>query len=157
MNFLEYPLPDGADNNNPNLIVIHSMGEIINDNGNHYFAHKWLEHLGYSAHALIHPNGDIMICRNTDQGAYHARGFNKNSLGIEFLVEGEHNYGTFLEAIKTDWVKPEQYAAGVELVKHWSNLYNISEIKRHSDLSPGRKVDPGSGFKWNKFLNQIRA
>ncbi len=156
MNIIEYPLKDGGETNSPNLIVIHAMGEIINNNGEMFFAHKWLEHLGYSAHALIHPNGDVMICRNTDKGAYHARGFNKNSLGIEFLVEGEHDYGTFIKAITTQkWVAPDQWAAGVELVKHWMSLYNITDIQRHSDLSPGRKIDPGPKFEWDKFKQEI--
>jgi AmpD protein len=132
------------------------MGEYINNNGELYFAPNWLEYLGLSAHALIVPNGDVMICRTDHQRAYHARGFNTDSLGIEFLVSGEHNYATFLETIKTDWVTTAQYEAGAELVRKWVNDHNIANIKRHSDISPGRKVDPGTGFKWPAFLNLVK-
>ena len=158
MNIIERPLPDGSDSHNdPELIVVHSMGEYINNNGELYFAPDWLEYLGLSAHALIVPNGDVMICRPDEKGAYHARGYNKDSLGVEFLVPGEHNYSTFIETIKTDWVTTDQYEAGAELIRHWVNKHNISQIKRHSDISPGRKVDPGAGFRWPEFINTIKG
>ncbi len=158
MNIIERPLPDGSSSRNePELIVVHCMGEYINDNGELYFAPDWLEHLGFSAHALIVPNGDVMICRPESKGAYHARNFNKDSLGVEFLVHGEYNYATWLDAIKTDWVTPEQYQAGAELVRSWVTAHNITKIKRHSDISPGRKVDPGAGFRWPEFLQAVKG
>jgi N-acetyl-anhydromuramyl-L-alanine amidase AmpD len=157
VNIIEYPLEYGSGYNAPNRIVIHSMAEKIINGDEVHFAHKWLEYLGLSAHALIWPSGDIMICRNTDKGAYHARGFNKNSLGIEFLVEGEYDYASFIEAIKKPWPTKDQMREGIELVKHWQSLFGIGRdhVNRHSDLSPGRKVDPGAGFKWGQFLASI--
>lgn len=155
---ITYDLLDHGSNINeqPFLIVVHSMGEYINDRGKIYSARSWLDKLGYSAHALIHPDGNITVCRPAEQGAYHARGFNTNSLGVEFLVPGRHNYATFLDAIKTDWCTPAQYRAGAELINMWMFDYDIGEIKRHSDISPGRKVDPGTGFKWREFLETVR-
>jgi len=153
MNIIERHLPHGAQKNNPKLIVIHAMGEYIND-PEPTLAVDFLDKLGLSAHALIMPYGDVMMCRRPEQGAYHARGFNTDSLGIEFLVEGDHDYGSFISEIKTNYIKKEQWEAGVELVKHWKSVYNITEVKRHSDISPGRKVDPGRGFKWEKFLQE---
>lgn len=157
MNIVERPLEAGGDRlNEPELIVVHSMGEYINNNGELYFAPNWLEYLGLSAHALIVPNGDVMICRPDNRRAYHARGYNRDSLGVEFLVPGEHNYATFLATIVKDWVTPEQYEAGVELVRSWIAKHNITRVKRHVDISPGRKVDPGIGFKWPQFYNAIK-
>ncbi len=156
MEILERPLSAGSKSNNPNLIVIHAMGEYIKD-PNPILAVGFLDKLKLSAHALILPNGDVMMCRRPDQGAYHARGFNTDSLGIEFLVSGLHDYGSFLAALKTDWVTDKQWDSGVELVKHWKENYGIEKVKRHSDLSPGRKVDPGTGFKWNKFKHEINS
>lgn len=158
----EYPhiierwLHDGAENNNPNMIVVHSMAEYILD-PDPIFAPDFLEKLGYSAHALILPNCDVMICRRPEQGAYHARGFNTDSLGIEFLVEGAHTYGTFLDAIKQPWLAHGQYEAGLGLIRHWQSLYNIKKdrIVRHSDISPGRKLDPGKGFPWKKLQYEV--
>jgi AmpD protein len=121
-----------------------------------YTARDWLDFLKLSAHALIHPNGEIEICRPPDAGAYHARGHNTDSLGIEFLVAGVHDYGTFLETIKTDWCTPEQYKAGAELVNQWRFDFDIGMIVRHSDISPGRKVDPGTGFKWREFMERLK-
>jgi len=154
MNIIERPLLSGASHNNPKMAVIHAMGEYIKD-PDPIFAPDFLEKIGLSAHALIVPNGDVMICREDNQGAYHARGYNTDSLGVEFLVEGVHDYGSFLEAIKTDYITPDQWAAGVELVKHWKEKHNISKVVRHSDLSPGRKLDPGSGMNWIKFISEV--
>lgn len=156
MNIIERPLPNGSKHNNPKRIVVHAMGEYIKD-PNPILAVDFLHKLGYSAHALVLPNCDVMICRNTDQGAYHARGFNKDSLGIEFLVEGEHDYSSFIQTIKTDWLAPGQFEAGIELIQHWQSLFGIgvNYVDRHSDLSPGRKVDPGDGFPWKKFKQHI--
>ena len=150
------PLEAGSKTNRPKMIVVHSMGEFILD-PKPIHASDFLEKLGLSAHALVAPSGDVYICRDDDQGAYHARGYNTDSLGIEFLVEGHHTYGSFLEAIKGDYVTDDQWAAGVDAVRNWVQGHDIPEHKvvRHSDISPGHKLDPGSGFKWEKFINEV--
>lgn len=150
------PLEAGNRHNNPKMIVVHAMGEFLLD-PNPIHASDFLAKLGLSAHALVEPNGDITICRDDDQGAYHARGYNTDSIGIEFLVEGHHNYETFLEMIKTDYVTDAQWVSGVQAVRNWMHGHDIpvSKVVRHSDISPGRKVDPGKGFKWSKFLTEI--
>ena len=148
------PSEFGAERNNPKMIVVHSMGEYIVD-PKPIHATDFLVKMGYSAHALVAPNGDVYICRDDDQGAYHARGYNTDSLGIEFLVEGNHNYGSFLKAIKDDYVTLDQWDAGMDVVKSWLSAYDIKKLVRHSDISPGRKVDPGEGFNWEWFLNLV--
>ena len=154
MNIIERPLRAGNQFNSPKLIIVHAMGEYIKDE-KPVFAPDFLEGYGLSAHALIVPNGDVIICRSDQSGAYHARGFNTDSLGVEFLVKGKHDYGSFLDAIKTDWVTKEQWVAGIELVQLWMKKHNITDVRRHSDISPGRKSDPGTGFKWQEFKNEI--
>lgn len=152
------PLEAGSKNNRPKMIVIHAMGEFLLD-PHPIHATDFLEKIRLSAHAMVSPNGDIYICRDDDQGAYHAKGYNTDSLGIEFLVEGHHDYGSFLEKIKTDWVTDAQWEAGVTAVRHWMQGHDIPlhKVVRHSDISPGRKVDPGVGFKWEKFLEALAA
>ena len=153
------PLEAGSSRiNKPRMIVVHAMGEFLLD-PHPIHATDFLEKIGLSAHALVAPSGDIHICRDDDQGAYHAKGYNTDSLGIEFLVEGHHNYGSFLEKIKTDWVTDEQFQAGVDAVRNWMTTYDIpiEKVVRHCDISPGRKVDPGVGFKWEKFLAVLGA
>ena len=151
-------IPYGGDYQEPDTIIIHAMGEHIQDETipdlyNH--AVSFLNEYKLSAHALVAPDGEIFHCRAPNEGAWHARGHNKNSIGIEFLVAGEHNYGTFLETIKSPYLTDKQLASGVSLCKEWINEYNIKTIKRHSDVSPGRKVDPGRGFPWEYFLGLI--
>ena len=155
MNIIKQHLKQGSGHQDPDQIIVHAMGEQINNGDKIYSAVDWLKFLGLSVHALITPAGDIIRCRHDDEGAWHAKGHNTNSLGVEFLVEGVHNYGSFLEKIKTDYVTAEQYAAGAYLIKNWMEHHDIESIKRHSDVSPGRKLDPGSGFKWTEFLHNF--
>lgn len=156
MTIIREPLEAGASVQTPRMIVVHCMGEFILD-PKPIHATDFLAKLGLSAHALVAPDGDVYLCRDDDQGAYHARGYNTDSLGIEFLVEGHHNYGSFIEKIKSPYVSEEQLKAGVKAVKSWVKAYNIprEKIVRHSDISPGRKVDPGAGFPWGDFLDEV--
>lgn len=140
--------------NTPKLIVIHSMAEYIKD-PERIYAPDFLDGYKLSAHALITPHGDNIRCRTDNQGAYHAKGYNTDSLGMEFLVKGKHDYSSFIDAIKSPYLEPEQYDAGLYQVREWLNLYPIERIARHSDLSPGRKVDPGDGFPWFDFLHDL--
>jgi N-acetyl-anhydromuramyl-L-alanine amidase AmpD len=151
---IERYLQHGVYKNSPNKIVVHCMAEYILD-PDAIHAAEFLDNYGLSAHALIAPNGDIYLLREEDEGAYHARGHNTNSLGIEFLVAGQHDYGSFVETIKTPYVTDEQWDAGVEVVQNWLLAYPIETLVRHSDISPGRKVDPGAGFPWDSFLTEV--
>jgi len=152
------PHPSKPYSNKPTRIVVHAMGEYIQDDSipdryNH--AVSFLNEYKLSAHMLIAPNGDVYRCRFDSERASHARGFNTDSLGVEFLVQGKHNYGTFIDIIKTPYLTPEQYESGLMVVKDWLQLHNIEHINRHSDLSPGRKVDPGLGFPWEEFNKSL--
>jgi len=135
----------------PDTLVIHAMSEYING----MYADEFLSSVGLSAHFLLKPNGEFIKLRKTTEVAWHAKGFNPNSIGIEVLVEGSHTYDTFLEKIKTDWVKPEQYKALIEMSNGIIEHYDIEKVVRHSDLSPERKKDPGDGFKWQYFKDQL--
>jgi len=143
----------------PEIIVVHAMGEFIGGDDWKDHAVQFLANVkpdALSAHSLIAPDATNYRCRLDTECAYHAAGYNTNSLGIEFLVAGEHNYGTFLEAIRVPYLTKIQYDAGVEQVREWLHLWpTIKKIVRHSDLSPERKVDPGLGFPWQKFLNDV--
>lgn len=141
----------GGGAQSPTKVIIHSMSEIIE--GMH--ASEFLETVRLSAHFLILPNGDVMKLRKTHEIAWHARNHNTNTIGIEVLVEGEHTYDTFIEAIETDWVKPEQMDSLVELTNGIIEYYDINEIVRHSDIDPVRKADPGSGFDWMGFKERL--
>lgn len=154
MNILERRLPFGSSINKPDRIIVHAMSEIIKYKDREVYAHDFLAEIGLSAHALIWPNGDVMRCRNDLEGAYHAKNHNKNTLGVEFLVEGSHDYLEFKKAIETPYLSERQLAGGIELINEWLSHHDILEVVRHSDIDPKRKVDPSSGFPWDDLLNQ---
>jgi N-acetyl-anhydromuramyl-L-alanine amidase AmpD len=174
MNIIKIPTNIGGGSQNPKMIVIHAMAQYINIDDDaskwyknvkgknipvgHYRAEDWLKIYGASAHNLIETNGDILSLRSTKKIAYHARKFNKDSIGIEVLVKGTWNYGSFLQEMKKDWVTEKQYSSLVSLVKESMEYWKIpiDKIVRHSDISPERKYDPGKGFKWEEFLNRVR-
>lgn len=147
--------PYGASIQIPNRIIIHSMGEYIGKPGWETHAVQYLYSIGLSAHAIIGPDGIPYRCRTDTQGAYHAKGHNTNTLGLEFLVPGVHTYSSFLQTINTPYITAKQYEVGVEQVKSWIEKWGITEVVRHSDISPERKVDPGDGFPWLMFLKDI--
>lgn len=151
-------LPDG--------IVIHSMGQYIEGYGH---ASDFLEELGLSAHYLIEADGTVLECVDPERQAYHAgksefkgeTGLNSTFVGIELLVEGEYNYGTFLKAIKDpDSFTLEQADSAAVMCSLLNKWYDIptDRIVRHSDVSGSDvrddpKKDPGSGFDWQHFIN----
>ena len=155
MKVARMPLSKGATHQTPTRIVVHAMGEYIKGNDQDYHARDLLEAYGLSAHALVTPSGIVILCRAEDTGAYHAMGNNTNTLGVEFLVPGFHDYGSFIKAIQAPYLTDEQYEAGIMLMKHWMSEFDINRIDRHSDIDPDRKKDPGVGFPWEQFVMDI--
>jgi len=147
--------PHGSAQQTPGRVVLHAMGEFILHEGKILPAEDFLLKQGLSAHVLVTPRGEEIKLRKDDEGAYHARGFNKNSLGIEFLVPGIHTYETFLDAIKRNYLTDAAYDTGVNVVCTWCLLHNIQSIDRHSFLDPSRKYDPGAGFPYQKFIDDV--
>lgn len=149
-------MPEGSNEQYPKRIVIHAMGEYIQRAGDKpVHAIEYLRWRGFSAHAFITSSGVVIRGRHDWQGAYHAKRFNTDSLGVEFLVPGIHTYGSFKKKIKENYLTGYQYQAGVEFVLEWVKKYEIDLIERHSDISPDRKVDPGKGFPWAQFMIDV--
>jgi len=152
------PLKHGGNTINiPNRIIIHAMGEFIDDEDRDYSAHGWLNKLGLSVHILLTPSGVPIRCRNDSQKAWHAKNNNTNTLGIEFLVSGLHNYSTFLKAIKKPYLTDSQYHSGIEIIDKWLMNYKLTKdaVTTHHLIDPDRKYDPGDGFPLDKFLNDL--
>lgn len=149
--------PYGGAHQTPNRIIVHAMGEfVMADGGDSYdYAPEFLERMKLSAHALVAPDGTVIRCRLDNEGAYHARGFNVDSLGIEMLVAGQHDYGSFVGAIAQPYLTDAQYAAAVAQCREWVQKHKITRIDRHSEVSPGRKLDPGSGFPFLEFKKAV--
>lgn len=154
---VESHLAYGRSTNHPTRIVMHAMGEFIDDGDRPRHAVKFLDRYKLSAHSLVAPDGTNFRCRKDTEGAWHARGYNKNSLGMEWLVPGVHDYASFIAAMRQPYLSEEQYQEGLRQVREWCDLFPIRTIDRHSDLSPGRKADPGDGFPWGDFIHDLGA
>lgn len=139
----------------PNMLVIHAMADKIQG----LESYEFLDQLNtpLSAHFYLKTNGDFIKSLNTDIKGRHAKGYNSRSIGIEVLVDGDLNYQEFKNKIKTDWVTKKQYRSLVKMTKSIIEYWDIplENVVRHSDLSPQRKNDPGEGFKWDWFKDQL--
>jgi AmpD protein len=156
-------------------VIVHSMAENILHERIIYPAQEWLDRqVGLvkgggkaSAHALIKPDGTVIRCAGHEDKCYHA-GLslwkkwlycNKNFLGVELLVEGNHTWGTYLEAIRDgEPYTDAQYRALAWLIHQWEQ--ECPDLKRenivgHETVSPGRKSDPGPTFVWDRFRSYL--
>lgn len=108
-----------------------------------------------SAHCLIERNGRITQYVNFNDRAWHAgvsnfQGREKcNDFAIGIELEGS-NEQPFTDA---------QYAALQDLTLHIMQAYpqiTADRIVGHCDISPGRKIDPGQYFDWDRYLGGVR-
>lgn len=163
----------GMDHFTPVGIIVHSMTELIDWEGETITAEKLLQNLGLSVHALIHPDGKIEEIIPPHQKAAHAgksvhnglSGLNSFFLGYELLVEGKNDFGSFSKKIQEPGCYTDaQFDAAVKLTSSWMNQFHISkeDVVRHSDVSGDHvrgagkgKTDPGNGFDWDAFLSRL--
>ena len=140
------------------LIVIHSIslppGEYGGDHVQRLFTNQldWNQHpyfkqiegLQVSAHFYIRRNGELWQFVSTDQRAWHAgvsryRGrdnCNDDSIGIELEgTEGEDFEGSQYETLGSICAAIAQHCP-------------VRYVAGHEHIAPGRKADPGSGFRW---------
>lgn len=140
-------------------IVIHAMGEFIENGEIDYYAPDFLRKIGLSAHFFVTPSGVIIQGRDANNIAWHAKGYNYETIGIEILVPGLHTYETFLDTIvEPEWYTKIQFEEAINLVKYLKRqISSLTDnwLIRHSDLSPTRKKDPGKGFPWEDFCRKV--
>ena len=115
---------------------------------------KEIHQLKVSAHVLIHRDGSVQQFVPFHQRAWHAGAScyegretcNDYSIGIE--MEGTDD-SAFEEC---------QYLQLAELINALTASYEKIDKNRltgHSDIAPGRKTDPGTGFDWNKLRSVL--
>ena len=109
--------------------------------------------LRVSSHFLIRRRGELLQFVACTDRAWHAGvshwngrdGCNDFSIGIE--LEGSESR-RFTEA---------QYRRLERLVTRLANLYPLRYIAGHSDIAPGRKLDPGPWFDWIRLGPMLDA
>ncbi|MGF7453715.1 1,6-anhydro-N-acetylmuramyl-L-alanine amidase AmpD [Pasteurella bettyae] len=158
------------DNQDISLLVIHYIslppeqfgGGYIEDffqgrldpMGHPYFAE--IHQVRVSAHCLIDRNGRITQFVNFNDRAWHA--------GISSF-EGREKCNDFsigieLEGSNTQPFTESQYQSLAKLTKQIQKTYpqiTTNRIVGHSDIAPGRKIDPGQYFDWSKYFNLISS
>jgi len=117
---------------------------------------KALEGLKVSAHYFIDRKGKVIELVDPDQMAWHAgvssfegrEGCNPFSIGIELEGTPDHR------------ITERQYRLLQELclllMEHFP-LITPERIVGHSDIAPGRKVDPGPLFPWARLREALEG
>ena len=131
----------------PEIVVLHYTGMTTGPEAEDWLCNPESE---VSSHYLVHENGRIvqMVCE-ADR-AWHAgkscwRGVtdvNSQSIGIEIVNPGHQlGYRNF---------PPRQIASVIGLCRGIIARHRIRPemVLGHSDVAPGRKIDPGEKFPW---------
>lgn len=146
------------------LLVIHNISLPPGEFGGPYITqlftnqlasgdHSYFEQIAslqVSAHLLIRRDGSMIQYVPFDKRAWHA--------GLS-CFSGEENCNDFAIGIElegTDDVPYEaiQYQRLAEVTRSLMATYPAlveDRITGHSDISPGRKTDPGDAFDWDYF------
>lgn len=111
-----------------------------------------LSGIDVSSHFFIGRSGALDQFVSTKERAWHAgvssflgrENCNDFSVGIE--LEGTANIA-FTDA---------QYATLTELLESLYNAGGFSTITGHSDIAPGRKIDPGPFFDWPRLARALQ-
>jgi len=164
-NYGDRPKQDDID-----LIVIHSIslppGQYGGEQIEQFFCNELdcaehpyfqqIEGLEVSAHLLIRRSGELIQFVPFNRRAWHAgessymgrSNCNDFSIGIE------------LEGTDVEVYELEQYQQLAKVCFALEAAYqgiSLEGITRHSDISPGRKTDPGKGFDWQYFSSLLKT
>lgn len=149
-------------------IVIHSMSQYIE--GLH--ATDFLEKVRLSAHFFVEPYGIIKPMVPLHRVAYHAGkskwkdkvNLNSSFIGVELLIEGQHDYKSYREAIKyPESFTDNHYRYCAILCGSLMYQFDITKdnIVRHSDIAGSDvrrrsiKYDPGEGFDMKRLMDSL--
>lgn len=107
--------------------------------------------LRVSSHFVIRRRGECIQLVSADNRAWHAGAsrFGKRercndfSIGIELEGDSDH---AFTKA---------QYRRLTQLTELLALRYPLRFVAGHSDISPGRKEDPGPKFDWPRYMQTL--
>jgi len=157
------------ENTTIDLIVVHSIslppGEYGGEFIEHFFqnkldknTHPYFEEIcemQVSSHVLIKRCGEIVQFVPFHERAWHAG--QSNFAGRERC--NDFSIGIELEGSDSDVFEDIQYQQLAQLVSLLQKSYPAitDNITGHSDISPGRKKDPGTGFSWSQLKMNLEA
>lgn len=160
MKIIPCPSPnfdERAGNQKPSMIIIHYTGTPTADEARLRFCDgEPNDSIGrISPHYMIGENAEIYKFVDEDKRAWHAgraswgdcKDINSASIGIEIWNTGhEYNFEDFI---------PEQIDALIGLINDIRTRWAILDknILGHSDVAPGRKLDPGEKFPWVRLAD----
>ncbi len=134
----------------PDMIVLHYTG-MESGQG----AEDWLcdPQSGVSSHYLVHEDGEVVQMVAEAARAWHAgksfwqgeTDINSRSVGIEIVNPGHVlGYRAFPDA---------QIDAVIALCRDVAVRHAVApaRVLAHSDVAPGRKIDPGEKFPWARL------
>jgi len=102
-----------------------------------------------SAHYVVGRDGSITQMVRDRDTAWHVRGYNSRSIGIE--------HGGY--AARNQWTMA-QYEASAAITRWVCDTYGIPKdrehIVPHSQLDPARRSDPGRYFDWELYMDLVR-
>ncbi len=158
-NFDKRPAPDCID-----LLVVHGIslppGEYggpyidalftnaLNPRTHPYF--RTIQGLQVSAHALVRRDGSV-----TQYVPFHLRAWHAGESCFESRSRcNDFSIGIELEGSDEMPYTDAQYTALVQLAHALMEAYpalNVQRIVGHADIAPGRKMDPGAAFDWERL------
>jgi len=149
------------------LLVVHSIslppGQFGGDAIERLFANRLdpaahpsfaeLRSLRVSSHFLVRRDGELVQFVPIHLRAWHAgvsrwracARCNDFSIGVE------------LEGIPERAFADAQYEPLARLVRELRAALPLREIAAHSDVAPGRKIDPGRHFDWPRLFSALAA
>jgi len=163
------PNQDGRpDNNDISGIVIHNISLPPGEFGGGWIddlfmnqldpsAHPYFEQIvgmAVSAHVLIRRDGEVVQYVPFHQRAWHAGKSNWD--GRESC--NDFTIGIELEGCDEQYFEAVQYEQLAELVLLLCETYPLitkAQLKGHSQISPGRKTDPGPYFDWERLYGLL--
>ena len=106
-----------------------------------------LRGLEVSAHFLVRRDGALWQFVSCEDRAWHAgaSSFQRRDNCNDFSI------GVELEGLEGDTFEPAQYDGLRTLLCALSEQYPLRHLAGHSDVAPGRKIDPGPGFEWHRL------
>jgi AmpD protein len=124
----------------------------LNADEHRYFAE--IAALQVSSHLLIDREGEVVQFVPLSRRAWHA--------GVSSFAGcancNDYSIGIELEGTDTTPYSAKQYQSLVQVCRQLLAIYPALTTERvvgHSDISPGRKTDPGPAFDWARFFSML--